>query len=183
MAKLIINKNEQRICVTKQFNLFYRLTGLIVLSGSLYLLLYPVITGEDILYRGELNLKYFSAFGFILAIFAYWEDRFIANTETDVMIVSHGLSFLALYKKAYVLSSFNKMLLSVDDEAPNWASTDEIHDFVKPWYRIAITSNDTDLGTELVIAKSTNPEETKVIAEMISDYSKIPLELSPHYPV
>ena len=183
MAKLIIHKNRQCICVTRQLNMLYRLAGLFVLTGSIYILLYPVITGEILTYRGQLDLQLISIPGLFLSLLAFWTDKFIVQKDLDIIKVLYGLPFLAFYKKTYKLSLFTKILLIVDAKGPDMIITGVSPQFVKPWYHVTIISNETEPGTELVIAKSLNPDESKNIAEDISAYTRIQLETGPHYPV
>ena len=74
-------------------------------------------------------------------------------------------------------------MLSKDKEAPPVTIIEEIPTFVKPWCRVEIISNKSFQGTELSIAKSIYPKESKNIADIISGYTKLPIETSPLYPV
>ena len=183
MAVLIISKDKQSVSATSQLNLFYRLIGFIVLLGSLYVLVYPELTGKSILYRGQLNLQLFSMPGIFLAILAFMIRKVTVDVNSKEITLSYGLPVLSFYKKTYALSFFDKMTLSVDKKPPNWSSTGEYYEFVTPWYHVAFISDKTNLGTEVLVVKSTNAEESKNIAEVFSEYTKIPLETLPHYPV
>ena len=183
MTQLIVSKNKQCVSATSQLNMLYRLIGFIVLLGSLYLLLYPEVTGKSILGRGQLNLQMFSIPGIFLSLLAFMIRKVEVDLNTKEITLSYGLPILSFYKKIYALSFFYKMILSVDNKPPNWSSTGEYYEFVKPWYHVAFISNKTNLGTEVLLVKSTNAEESKNIAEVFSEYTKIPLETLPNYPV
>jgi len=53
VAILQVHNDVQRLQITGHLNNFYRLVGMVVLLGSLYLLLYPEFTNRPILYRSE----------------------------------------------------------------------------------------------------------------------------------
>ena len=183
MAQLIVSKNTQHLSATSQLNMFYRLIGFIVLLGSLYLLLYPALTGKSIIGSGQLNLQFFSMPGIFLSLLAFMIRKVAVNLKSKEITLSYGLPILSFYKKTYALSFFYKITLSVDNKPPNWSSTGEYYEFVTPWYHVALNSNESNLGTEVLIMKSTNAEESKNIAEVFSEYTKIPVETLPHYPV
>jgi len=182
MAKLFLTKGKQHVSTTSQLNMLYRLIGFIVLLGSIYILIYPEITGRKVLYRGQLDLQIFSIPGIFLSFIAFMERKVKIDISSEEITVSYGIPLLTFYKKTYMFSFFYKILLSVDATPPSASATGEFHNFVIPWYHVAIISNKTKLGTELLIAKSTKPEESRNIAEVFSECTKIPLEIGPHYP-
>ena len=183
MAKLILNKNKQSVSVTSQLNILYRLIGLMVLLGFLYLLLYPEFTGKHIFYRGRMDLQIFSIPGIFLSLLAFMVKKVTVDFQADKITVSYGLPLLSFYKKKYALSFFYKMLLSVDNKPQSWSSVGEYQHFVKSWYHVVIISNKTKRGMEVLVAKSLSPEESKNIADTFSEYTKIPLEIGRHYPL
>ena len=182
MAQLILNKDNQYLSVTSQLNMFYRLVGFIVLVGSLFILFYPELTGEKILYRGQLDLQLFTIPGLFLSFFAFMARIVKVDLYSGKITVTYGIPLITVYKKIYALSFFYKVLLSVDNKPPKWSASGTTYEHVKPWYHVSIISNKTRLGTEVVIAKSTNSEESGNIAKVFSEYTKIPLEVGLHYP-
>lgn len=183
MAQIIVTKDKQHVSANSQLSMLYRLIGFIVLLGSLYLLLYPEFTGKDILYRGQLNLQMFSIPGIFLTLLAFLRRKVTVDSYSHEIKVSYDLSLVSVYKKTYASSFFYKMLLSVDNKPPNWSTTGEYHEFVKPWYHVAFISNKTRRGAEVLLVKSTDAEESRNIAKIFSQNTKIPLEIGPHYPV
>ena len=182
MAVLQVNNDKKMLRITQHLNNVYRLIGAIVLLGSLYMLLYPEITGRPIIYRGDLDVQFFSIPGFILSSLAFTTKRITVDRYSNEIIFYYGLPFLFFYKKSYPFSLYDKILLGDWNEYSSGYTANKNRGSISeiPWYVACISPN--EWGLVIIVAKSTNSEEVKNIAEMFSEATKIPLEVSPHYP-
>jgi hypothetical protein len=182
MAKQIVTTNKNDVRITQQFNALYRGVGIVVLVTSFYLLLYPIFTGEHILYRGQLDLTFFSIPGIIMGLLAFLSKIVIFDREKKVVSIKYKTLVITFFRKVYKHTDNSKLLLSEDSkQIPIYSQPREgrIHEVsVVPWYLIRLISDDY----EVLICKTINANETKDIADSIHELTSIPLIIEENYP-
>ena len=180
MGKQIITTSDNKIRVTQQYNTLYRAVGYMVLLTSFYLLLYPLFSGEHIVYRNQLELTFFSIPGIIVGLLAHLSKIVIFNNDTKIVIVKYITLVIPLFKRTYKLTNNTKLYLYKDQKdipmyshpAPNEMFS--VH--VVPWYIVKLVS-DTH---EVEVVKTKDASKSKDIATTINKFTQIPIVIKGH---
>ena len=180
MANQKVTTSQNEIKIIIQFNAIYRGVGIVVLAASFYLLLYPVFSGEHIVYRDQLDLTFFSIPGIGMGLLAFLSKRVIFEKARKTVLIEYRTLIFTFYRKIYKYTDSSRLHLSKDSkQLPTYSQPGPNNLFsthVVPWYLIRLISADN----EVLVCKTINANEAKDIANSINRLTNILIEIEEH---